>query len=91
MSSVEPRDWVDAITTSQPRVREFAFQLAKLASGRVVARVIVRTPSGAAVIDARTHSNRSLSLPDISQLTTSMFDAIVREATILGGVQLSMD
>ena len=71
-------------------VVEYAVQIAKTPSGRMVARVVKRTRTYTTVVDVRSPEGRCLSLTDLAGLDSTLFDGLCREATILGGIQLSL-
>lgn len=90
MASVPFECWTEPSDALEKGVREFAVQLGKTPRGFLLARTIVRTPSWMAEIDRKGGAGWILTVHDLTSLTTSLFDALCREATILGGVQLTL-
>lgn len=83
--------WNDAAEAVGAGVREFAVQIGKGPRGFVLARSISRTPSWTCELERKGGAGWLLSVHDLTSLTTTIFDALCREATILGGVQLTLE
>lgn len=84
-------NWSDPANAVAGGVREFAVQIGKSPRGFVLARSISRTPSWTCELERKGGAGWPLSVHDLTSLTTTVFDALCREATILGGVQLTLE
>jgi hypothetical protein len=70
--------------------REFVVQIGKGAGGVMWARLIVRMPAGSSVISLKGTYGEVFSMGEIVDLCSTLQDAVAREATVLGGVQLTL-
>jgi hypothetical protein len=77
----EPHGW---------KPREFVIQIGRAAGEGLWARLIVRMPAGSSVISLKGSHGEVLSMGEIVDLCSTLQDAVAREATVLGGVQLTL-
>lgn len=91
MSSVLNHPWNDPHEAVQAGAREFAVQLGRMPSGFLLARCVVRTPTWTTEMERRGGAGWVMTIHDLTSLVTTGFDALCREATILGGVQLTLE
>lgn len=90
MPGIERDLWEGALNGPTGRVGEFAVQLTRSSSGLMGCRLLSRMTGGVACIDSRHRPAGAMTVHDLTAITSSLFDALCREATILGGVQLTL-